>query len=272
MPQKVLSQIDRDGNATVALNRPDVHNALDPELGAQLITTLKALEANAKVRAVVIMGQGDSFCAGADIGHMRKSAKFSKKQNYEAALAHAQIYHTIYGLKKPTIARVHGAVRGGGGGIVAACDIAIGSRDANFRLSEVRLGIAPVMISPYVVAAIGERQARRYFLTGETFDAAEAFRIGMLHDIVEGGELNARIGNVLAELYCGGPKALVFAKRQIAKVAHAEINPGMVEATAHAIAEIRATPEAQEGLSAFLDKRRAAWVAPVVATKKSKKR
>lgn len=272
MPQKILSQIDRDGNATVALNRPDVHNALDPEMGAQLITTLKALEANAKVRAVVIMGQGDSFCAGADIDHMRKSAKFSKKQNYEAALAHAQIYHTVYSLKKPTIARVHGAVRGGGVGIVAACDIAIGSRDATFRLTEVRLGIAPVMISPYVVAAIGERQSRRYFLTGEIFDAAEAFRLGMLHDIVETDELNARIGNVLAELYCGGPRAIVSAKHQIAKVAHADINLAVVEQSAHTIAEIRATPEAQEGLGAFLEKRRAAWVVPASTVKKARRR
>jgi methylglutaconyl-CoA hydratase len=271
MTQKVLSQIDRDGNATVALNRPEVHNALDPEMGVQLVATLKTLEANPKVRAIVLMGQGDSFCAGADIGHMRKSAGFSKKQNYEAALAQAQVYNTVYALKKPTIARVHGAVRGGGVGLVAACDIAIGSRDATFRLSEVRLGIAPVMISPYVVAAIGERQARRYFLTGETFDAAEAFRIGMLHDIVEFAELNARIGNVLAELYCGGPNAVVLAKRQIAKVAHADIGPEIVEETARSIAEIRATPEAQEGLGAFLEKRGAAWVAPAAA-KKPKKR
>jgi methylglutaconyl-CoA hydratase len=272
MTQKVLSQIDRDGNATVALNRPDVHNALDPEMGAQLITTLKALEADPKVRAVVIMGQGDSFCAGADIGHMRKSAAFSKKQNYAAALAQAQVYNTVYALNKPTVARVHGAVRGGGVGIVAACDIAIGSRDTTFRLSEVRLGIVPAMISPYVVAAIGERQARRYFLTGETFDAAEAFRLGLLHDLVEIDALNARIGNVLAELYCGGPQAIVFAKRQIAKVAHADIGPEIVAATAQTIADIRATPEAQEGLGAFLEKRRAAWVTPAAARKKPKKR
>ena len=272
MASKVLSQIDKDGNATVALNRPDVHNALDPEMGAQLISTLQALDANPKVRAVVIMGQGASFCAGADIGHMRKSATYSKKQNYEAALAHAQIYHTIYTLQKPTIARVHGAVRGGGMGIVAACDIAVGSLDATFRLSEVRLGIAPVMISPYVVAAIGERQSRRYFLTAETFDAAEAFRIGLLHDLVIADELNARIGNLLAELYSGGPQAVAFAKRQIAKVAQATIGPETVEETARGIAAMRATAEAQEGLGAFLEKRPAAWLTPAAPAKKTKKR
>jgi methylglutaconyl-CoA hydratase len=160
MTQKVLTQIDQDGNATVALNRPEVHNAFDPQLGVELIHALKALEANPKVRAVVLMGQGKSFSAGADIEHMRKSARFSKEQNRKAALASAQMFHTLYTLRKPTIARVHGAVRGGGVGLVAACDIALGSRDATFRLSEVRLGIIPAMISPYVIAAIGERYAR----------------------------------------------------------------------------------------------------------------
>jgi methylglutaconyl-CoA hydratase len=270
MTQKVLSQIDKDGNATVALNRPDVHNALDPEMGAQLINTLEALEANPKVRAVVLMGQGANFCAGADIGHMRRSAGFTREQNYQQALAQAQIFHKVYALAKPTIARVHGAVRGGGVGLVAACDIAVGSRDATFRLSEVRLGIAPVMISPYVVAAIGERQARRYFLTGEEFDCATAYRIGLLHDIVEIDELNARIGHILADLYCGGPNAIVAAKRQIAKVAHADIGPDIVEETARTIATIRATPEAQEGLGAFLEKRKTAWIEPAAPRKAAK--
>ena len=274
MTQKVLSQIDQDGNATVALNRPDVHNAFDPEMGAQLITALKKLEANPRVRAVVLMGQGKNFCAGADIEHMRKSARFTREQNYKAALASAQIFYTLNALKKPTIARVHGAVRGGGVGLVAACDIAIGSRDATFRLSEVRLGIVPAMISPYVVAAIGERYARRYFLSGVEFDAAEAFRIGLLHDLVEADNLNATIGHMLAQLYCGGPQAVAAAKRQIGRVAHANITEAVVEDTARTIAEIRATAEAQEGLSAFLEKRKAAWLAPLekrAAKKRAKK-
>ena len=271
MTQKVLSQIDQDGNATVALNRPDVHNAFDPEMGAQMIAALKQLEANPKVRAVVLMGQGKSFCAGADIEHMRKSAKFTKEQNRKAAYQTAQMYHTLYSLKKPTIARVHGAVRGGGVGLVAACDIAIGSRDATFRLSEVRLGIVPAMISPYVVAAIGERYARRYFLSGEEFDSAEAYRIGLLHDLVELEMLNPRIGHLLADLYCGGPHAIVAAKRQIGRVAHAGINEAVVEDTANTIADIRASAEAQEGLGAFLEKRKAAWIEPA-APRKPKKR
>jgi methylglutaconyl-CoA hydratase len=271
MTQKVLSQIDKDGNATVALNRPEVHNALDPEMGVQLITALKKLEADPKVRAVVLMGQGKNFCAGADIAHMRKSAKFTREQNRKAALAQAQVYHTLYALKKPTIARVHGAVRGGGVGLVAACDIAIGSRDATFRLSEVRLGIVPAMISPYVVAAIGERYAKRYFISGEEFDSAEAYRIGLLHDLVELDALNASVGHMLSQLYCGGPNAIVAAKQQIGKVAHAPINVAVVDDTARTIADIRASAEAQEGLGAFLEKRKAAWIEPALQRKPKKR-
>ncbi|MEO7728004.1 MAG: enoyl-CoA hydratase-related protein [Burkholderiales bacterium] len=272
MTAKVLTQVDKDGNATVALNRPEVHNAFDPEMGLQLITALKILETDPKVRAVVLMGQGKSFSAGADIEHMKKSAKFSKEQNRKAAFASAQIFHTLHTLRKPTIARVHGAVRGGGVGLVAACDVAIGSRDATFRLSEVRLGIVPAMISPYVVAAIGERHARRYFMSGEEFDAAEAFRIGLLHDIVELDDLNARVGDMLSQMYCGGPQAIIAAKKQISRVARAGITEAVVLDTANTIADIRATPEAQEGLTAFLEKRKAAWLEPILKKKPARKR
>jgi methylglutaconyl-CoA hydratase len=271
MTQKVLSFIDKDGNATIALNRPELHNAFDPEMVEQMTTTLEQLEANPKVRAVVLMGQGKSFCAGADIEHMRQSAKFTREQNRKAALAAAQMYYALYTLRKPTIARVHGAVRGGGIGLVAACDIAIGSRDATFRLSEVRLGIVPAMISPYVVAAIGERYARRYAISGEEFDSAEAYRIGLLHDLVEFEMLNPRIGHILADLYCGGPNAIVAAKQLIRKVARAEVTAQVVADTANSIAEIRASAEAQEGLGAFLEKRKAAWIAPAGQKKMKKK-
>jgi len=272
MTQKVLSLIDKDGNATIALNRPELHNAFDPEMVAQMTITLKQLEANPKVRAVVLMGQGKSFCAGADIEHMKSSAKFTREQNRKAALATAQMYYTLYTLAKPTIARVHGAVRGGGIGLVAACDIAIGSRDATFRLSEVRLGIVPAMISPYVVAAIGERYARRYAISGEEFDSAEAYRLGLLHDLVEFEMLNARIGHILADLYCGGPNAIVAAKQLIREVARTAITVQVVAGTADTIAEIRASAEAQEGLGAFLEKRKAAWIMPATQKKSRKKR
>src|SRR5690349_16801605 len=208
MSRKVLSQVDADGNAVVTLNRPEVHNAFDPEMVDQLTSTLKSLEANAAVRAVVVTGAGKNFCAGADIEQMRRTAKFSRAQNLENARATTLMLETLHGLAKPTIACVRGAARGGGVGLASACDIAIAERGATFRLSEVRLGIIPAMISPFVLAAIGPRQCHRYMLTGEEFDAAEAYRIGLLHDICEEPELNARVGQVLGELYASGPNAV----------------------------------------------------------------
>jgi len=268
MTDKVLTRIDDDGNATVMLNRPDVHNAFDPEMVEALTHALQLLGEDARVRAVVLVGAGPSFSAGADISHMKKSAKFSRKQNYESALQTARMLHTLHVVNKPTIACIRGAVRGGGCGLVAACDIAIAARTATFRLSEVKLGIVPAMISPYVIAAIGERMARRYMVTGEEFDAAEAYRIGFIHDIVEDAELNARVGVMLRHLYSSGPKAIAAVKDLIVMAAHAPIDENVIEETSRRIADIRATEEAQEGLSAFLEKRQAAWVAPPVKGRK----
>jgi methylglutaconyl-CoA hydratase len=269
MNQKVLSQIDADGNATVMLNRPEVHNAFDPEMVDALTSTLKKLESNDKVRAVVITGSGRSFCAGADIEHMKKTAKFSRAQNLENARATALMLRTLYTLEKPTLACVRGAVRGGGVGLVSACDIAIAERGATFRLSEVKLGIIPAMISPFVIGAIGRRHAHRYMLSGEEFDAAEAFRIGLVHDICEEPELNALIGRMLANLYSSGPNALVAIKKLIPQVAAARIDESLMETVSARIADIRTTAEAQEGLSSFLEKRKTAWSTP--ASEKGKK-
>jgi methylglutaconyl-CoA hydratase len=262
MSQKVLSQIDADGNATIVLNRPEVHNAFDPEMVDGFAATLKKLESNDKVRAVVITGAGTSFCAGADIEHMKRSARFSREQNLENARATATMLRTLFRLEKPTIACVRGAARGGGVGLVSACDIAIAERGATFRLSEVKLGIIPAMISPFVIAAIGERYAHRYMLSGEEFDSAEAYRIGLVHDICEEPELNATVGRMLANLYSSGPRAVVSIKKLIPEVARARIDEELMEMVAQRIAGIRVTPEAQEGLSAFLEKRKASWVTP----------
>jgi methylglutaconyl-CoA hydratase len=270
MSQKILSQIDADGNATVMLNRPDVHNAFDPEMVDALTGTLQELESTPRVRAVVITGAGKSFCAGADIDYMKRSARFSREQNLENARATALMLHTLYTLEKPTIACVRGAARGGGVGLVAACDIAIAERGATFRLSEVKLGIIPAMISPYVVAAMGRRHAHRFMLSGEEFDSAEAFRIGLVHDICEEAELNAVVGRMLAHLYSSGPNAVVAIKQLIPQVAGSGIDEALIEMTSQRIAEIRATGEAQEGLSAFLEKRKASWVTP--ASEKEKAR
>ena len=276
MSNEVITRVDADGNATVMLNRPEVHNAFDPLMTRLLTAALKKLDADPKVRAVVLLGAGKSFCSGADIGHMKASAKFSRAQNYKSAQESARMFHTLYNLSKPTIACIHGAVRGGGIGLVAACDIAIAARSATFRLSEVKIGVIPSMISPYVIAAIGERQSRRYFITGEEFDAAEAWRIGLIHDIAEEESLNGTVGAMLAQLYSSGPKAMAAAKQLIGLSAHADIDKKILDETSRRIADIRATPEGQEGLSAFLEKRKPHWVeAPAkprkrAATKKSK--
>jgi methylglutaconyl-CoA hydratase len=275
MTDKVLVRIDDDGNATVLMNRPEVHNAFDPDMVEGLSVAFDELGGMDGVRAVVLMGAGPSFSAGADIGHMKKSASFSRKQNYATALAMARMLYRLHSLKKPTIACVRGAVRGGGCGLVAACDIAIAARTATFRLSEVKLGIVPAMISPYVIAAMGARIAHRYMLTGEEFDAAEAYRIGFIHDICEEDDLVGKVGHMLSHLYTSGPNAIAAVKALIPLSANVPIDEEIVEETSRLIADIRATPEAQEGLSAFLEKRSAAWTkrpdaAPAPAARKGR--
>jgi len=272
MSNKVLSQIDADGNATVVLNRPAVHNAFDPEMVEALTATLKKLDSNSRVRAVVLTGAGRSFCAGADIEHMKKTAKYSRAQNLDNARATANMLLTLHSLEKPTIACVRGAVRGGGVGLVSACDIAIAERGATFRLSEVKLGIIPAMISPYVVGAIGPRYAHRYMLSGEEFDSAEAYRIGLVHDICEEPDLNALVGRTLAHLYSSGPAAIVAVKKLILEIAGARVDDGLMEKVSQRIAAIRVTSEAQEGLSAFLEKRKTAWSTPASEKPRPKKK
>lgn len=262
MSEKILTQVDADGTATVTLNRPEVHNAFDPGMVDALTGTLTKLESTPAVRAVVITGAGRNFCAGADIEHMKRSARFSREQNLENARATAMMLHVLHTLEKPTVACVRGAARGGGVGLVAACDIAIAERGATFRLSEVKLGIIPAMISPYVIAAMGRRHAHRYMLSGEEFDSADAHRIGLVHEICEEPELAALVGRVLAQLHSSGPQAVVAIKKLIREVAGRPIDESLVETTAQRIAEIRTTAEAQEGLSAFLEKRKASWAEP----------
>lgn len=262
MSDEVLTRVDADGHATIVLNRPEVHNAIDTAMTRLLITALKKFDADPKVRAVTLMGAGQSFCAGADIRQMRASAKFSRAQNLKIAQESAHMFYTLRHLNKPTIACIHGAVRGGGMGLVSACDIAIAARTATFRLSEVKIGVMPSIISPYVIAAIGERYARRYFISGEEIDAAEAWRIGLVHDIVEQAQLHGAVGAMLAQLYSSGPNAMAAAKKLIPLSAHADIDQALIDETARRIADLRATAEGQEGLSAFLEKRKPHWVEP----------
>ncbi len=250
----------RNGVGVVELNRPDVHNAFNETLIGELTDVLGVLEADDAVRAIILTGNGRSFCAGADLNWMKKMAAYGHAENLADAQALALMLRTLHGLAKPTVARIHGAALGGGVGLAACCDIAIAAVDATFALSEAKLGLIPATISPYVIEAIGARQARRYFLTGERFAAAEAYRIGLVHDIVPAAELDARVNDLLGALLLAGPRAQFECKALIRGVAHRPIDDDVVAGTAEHIAQVRASPEGREGVAAFLERRPADWV------------
>ena len=251
----------RDAVARLRLDRPALHNAFDADLIAQLTTALDALGRDPDVRVVVLEGSGRSFSAGADLNWMRGMAAASEAANRDDALALARLMRTLDELPKPTIARVHGAAFGGGVGLVACCDIAIGVPEATFGLTESRLGLLPAVISPYVIAAIGPRQARRWFATAEVFDAAEALRIGLLHAVVDAAQLDAEIDRQIALLRKAGPVAAAGAKRLVHAVVSTADRDRLDQDNAALIAALRVSPEGQEGLGAFLDKRPPAWTA-----------
>ncbi len=260
MPNSILVE-KRDQVALVTLNRPELRNAFDDSLIAQLTTALHELELDASVRAVVLAGAGTAFCAGADLNWMKRMAGYTDEQNFEDALGLATMLQTLDRLSKPTIARVHGFAFAGGVGLVAACDIAIGAEDAEFCLTEVKLGLSPATISPYVVRAVGERAARRYMLSGERFTAAEAYRLGLLSELAPAAELDASIDSLLGHLLSGGGAAQGSIKDLIRTVASGGVDDAMVRETARRIAQIRASSEAREGIAAFLAKRKPAWLA-----------
>lgn len=242
------------------MNRPELHNAFDATLIAALTGALEAAGRDEGVRVVILEGEGASFSAGADLNWMRGMAAATEQANRDDALALARLMRTLDELPKPTIARVHGAAFGGGVGLVACCDIAIGAPEAKFALSESRLGLLPAVISPYVIEAIGARQARRWFATAETFDATEAQRIGLLHDVVNATALDTAIERQTELLLKAGPIAAASAKRLVRRVAK-EIDRDRLDAdNAALIAQLRVSPEGQEGLGAFLDKRKPAWI------------
>ncbi len=261
MSHKIAITIDR-ATAHVTLDRPEVHNAFDDALIAELTTALERLDNDAGVRHVVLTGRGKTFSAGADLNWMRGMATASEDENRADALRLAGLLRTLNFLSKPVIARVNGSVYGGGIGLVACCDIAIGVTDAKFCLSEVKLGLVPATIAPYVVAAIGGRQARRLFLSAEVIDGTEAARIGLLHRCVEADELDEAVDRQLHFLAKGGPVAQHEAKQLALRSA------GMDAATAadvdainaELIARLRVSPEGQHGISAFLAGHKADWV------------
>jgi len=239
-----------------------VHNAFDETLIAELTHAIRTFDADPGIRAVILEGRGKSFCAGADLNWMGRMAGFSHAENLADASALAAMLSALHNLSKPTIARVHGAAYGGGVGLVACCDVAIGTPLAAFALSETRLGLIPAAISPYVIEAIGARAARRYFLSGERFGAEEARRLGLLHEIVSETELDARVDLFVSAMLEAGPQAQSEAKLLIRAVAQRPIDQGVIGDTAKRIARVRASPEGKEGVAAFLAKRKPAWRSP----------
>lgn len=251
---------DSRGVATLTLNRPDVHNAFDDALIVALERLLEQVASDAGVRVVVLAAAGRSFSAGADLHWMRRMAGYDEQQNVADALRLARLLRRLDRLPRPTVARVQGAALGGGVGLVACCDVAVAARSAVFALSEVRLGLIPATISPYLVAAVGARAARRYVLTGERFGADEARRIGLVHDVVDDDALGAAVGAVVEDLLLGGPGAIADAKDLLAHVAAAPRDQALLPETARRIARARASEEGREGIAAFLEKRRPRWI------------
>jgi methylglutaconyl-CoA hydratase len=258
----MLEIAKKDGVARVTLDRPELRNAFDDALIGKLTAAFQDVSADRSVRVMVLAGNGPAFCAGADLNWMKRMSGYSYDQNLADAKGLAGMLATLDRLPKPTIARVHGPVFAGGTGLVAACDIAVGTPEAKMCLSEAKLGLSPATISPYVIRAMGEREARRYFLTAEVFDAPEAFRIGMLSLLVPADQLDANVDSLVKHLLAGGPEAHAKIKALIRTVAGRRADDALVAETAQQIAEIRGSPEGREGIASFLEKRKAAWCSP----------
>ncbi len=260
MNDNVFYTIDDAGVATITLNRPDLHNAFDDALISALNTILQQLQDNEAVKVVVLAAAGKSFSAGADLNWMKRMAGYSYEENKRDAQALSELMRTLKFLKQPTIARVQGATFGGGVGLVACCDMAVASTNASFCLSEVKIGLIPAIISPYVLAAIGERAMRRYALTAETMQAEEAQRLGLVTVVAEPEQLDEALQNLLRGLLQNSPQAMMAVKTLVNRVSNNPYDERHLPLNAEAIATIRVSPEGQEGLNAFLNKRKPAWL------------
>ena len=246
--------------ATLTLDRPEVRNAFNEALIAELTQQFTVLGQRDDVRCIVLAANGPAFCAGADLNWMRRMADYSHDENIADAAQLAEMLRVIYECPKPTVARIQGDVYAGGMGLVAACDMAVAVDSASFCLSEVRLGLIPATISPYVIRAMGTRASHRYFLTAERFGAAEALRIGFVHEVVAADALDAKVDELLKALTAASPNAVRVCKKLVIDVAEREINAGLIAATVQGIADIRASDEGKEGVQAFLSKRKPAWL------------
>lgn len=249
-----------DKVATVTLNRPDLRNAFNEQAIAELARVFDELGRNDAVRAIVLAANGPSFCAGADLNWMKKMAGYSHDENEADAMRLADMLRTIYLCPKPTVARVQGDCYAGGMGLVAACDIVVASETAGFCLSEVKLGLIPATISPYVIKAMGEQAARRYFLTAERFDAAEAQRIGVAHAVVAPEALDATVAGIVKALVNNSPHAVRQAKTLVREIVGQPVDDALLLDTAGRIAAIRASTEGREGVASFLEKRKPTWI------------
>lgn len=246
--------------AVLWLAREKLRNAFNETMIAELAAAFTQLSADAGVRAIVLAAQGPAFCVGADLDWMRRMAGYSDEENRRDALALATMLRTVAECPKPVVARVHGDAYAGGVGLVAACDIVVAAQTATFCLSETKLGLIPATIGPHVVRAIGERQARRYALTAEKFDAAEAFRIGLVHELVAPDALDARVNEILGALMLTSDAAVIEAKRLVRDVAGQPLTDALLADTAQRIARVRASADGREGVASFLDKRKPRWV------------
>ena len=246
--------------ARITLSQPEVRNAFSDEVIAEITAAFLEVGTRPEVRAVVLAAQGPAFCAGANLNWMRRMADYTREENISDAGKLAEMLRVIYECPKPTIARVQGDVYAGGMGLVAACDMAVSVDTAGFCLSEVKLGLIPATISPYVIRAMGARAAHRYFLTAERFDAPEALRIGFVHQVVAADDLDSAVDGLLKHLLSAGPAAVRACKRLVDDVAGREINAALVARTVECIADIRASAEGKEGVQAFLNKRKPNWL------------
>jgi methylglutaconyl-CoA hydratase len=254
-------QIDTLGPvATVTVNRPEVRNAFNDEVIVELTKAFNDLGSRDDVRCIILTGAGTAFCAGADLNWMRRMADYTRAENIADAGQLATMLRTIYECPKPTIARVQGDAYAGGTGLVAVCDIAVSVDTANYCLSEVRLGLIPATISPYVIRAMGARAAHRYFLTAERFDAREAHRLGFVHEVVSFDALDAKVAELAQTLVNAGPQAVRLCKKLVQDVAGQAITPALVQMTVESIADIRVSDEGREGLQSFLQKRKPSWL------------
>jgi methylglutaconyl-CoA hydratase len=270
--QTLEIQRGESGIAVVWLNRPDVRNAINDVMVKELCAALDRLEGDAAVRVVAIAGRGPVFCAGADLNYVRRMASAGLKENERDAAALTGLFHRLYTLSKPTVARVHGAAYAGGIGLICSCDIAMASLDAQFCLSEVKVGLAAASMGPQLVRAIGERHASRYLLSAEVFTAAEAYRIGLVQEIVRPEELDGSVNALLGQLLLGAPGAQAAAKDLVRSVAGTPRSLAQVADGAKRFAALRASAECREGVAAFLEKRQPSWVPGATPAGKGRRR